>query len=224
MTAYQEDAGDKAAPGKARQTMLAPLRKHPLPYLALGAGALGGFYAVYRRRHRFQQDDDFKRGTKYRGRQCTGTQHASPTHEQSPAAERHDRATGERVPKNTKNIGSEPLHTGNGEEFRDDQYGQGWDGIRGPSFARTKNRLKQDRDALTKKYATAFRLTPLRFGIISAIVGGILGALLPLSLRERNLWRPLGQRFWLQAQHWSAQELQKWDAAIDAQVESPAPD
>lgn len=209
---------------QAKHIVADHLRRHPIPYLVIGAGLVGAAYQIYRRqkavgRHSNGKYDTasgpHKRAEVHAAREVQSTDSPQPKKPQaSPQPE----------PFHTKPTGPAPAHTGNGERQGQEHQKKAWAEKRRQSFVRTRERLEQNRDQLTQKYADAFERAPLRFAFISAVMGGILGVLLPLSLRERNLWRPLGQRVWLQAQHWSAQELQKWDAAIDAHVESSAAD
>lgn len=211
---------------KAKHAVSTHMRTHPLPYLLIGAGILGAYIGISRRqkghpRVLFAEENLSAPHV----RTASKTHHAASS-QPTESSEHRERKNKPRSQKSdctpNANEGAARAHTGNGENREREHKMKAWAEMRRQSFAQTRQRLAQNRVELTKKYAEEYQETPLRFGLFSAILGGLIGILVPLSLRERNLWRPLGQRFWLQAQHWSAQELQKWDAAIDAHVESSA--
>lgn len=198
-----------------QQEVVRHVRRHAVPYTMLGIGILGLAWSASRRMSLGSTGHDAaeeSRVSSYSVRK----KRRSTTH--SVASQKE---TQRAVPKAEPSVEEARPHVHNGENHAEQSSTASKFRLGRAKMARTRERFRQNRVELSQRYADAFQLNPLRIGIFSAVIGGILGAILPLSRRERNVWRPLGQYFWLRAQHWSARELEKWDAAVDAHIESP---
>lgn len=200
----------------APRDLIQHIRRHPVPYALVGAGILGLIWGANRRQRSGvstrtrAESDAYAPSEGFRGKRRKSEMRCDV----EMSGEQRERKTAPGSLPHAK-------HERNGENEAQKSTTRSWVESQRLSFSRTRERWNHNRVELEKRYNDAFAVNPLRFGMMSAVIGALLGVLVPLSLRERNIWRPIGQRFWLQAQRWSEQELQKWDAAVDAQIESP---